>query len=258
MVEASSSVEGFVVLRSHLFIEEQRRLVESTFQVHYENSIDVKNEAALIKKFDLCKGASISLNLGLKHCGAPLIQQTPYAAQLARNAFAVAAEHFASKKNESVQDCSAIPHINALRRLAQESTSLTGIALLYGPCASMLPHYDSPTQPKQKHEWLVMFSCGHDVVYQLNNHKLTISSGDVVVMDAMNVLHAVLKVQPPSNELNTQSDVNDLIGLPVQNSRLGILLWQAAESHPDNSSVRRKDRFTMEQDDDEIIGTLFD
>jgi hypothetical protein len=88
----------------------------------------------------------------------------------------------------------------------------------------MKPHYDSPTQPNQREEWLIMFTLGNDVLFQLDDRQLCLSSGDALVMDSMNVLHGVVSILPPKLE---EVDPAVTLGLSPR-TRLGILLWQSS------------------------------
>lgn len=69
----------------------------------------------------------------------------------------------------------------------------------------MAPHNDSPTQPGQRHEWLVMLTIGSAVDFVCNDEVVTLRSG-------------VKRIVPG----NTSSEQ-----LPVDGSRLGVLMWQA-------------------------------
>jgi hypothetical protein len=88
----------------------------------------------------------------------------------------------------------------------------------------MNPHYDSPTQPNQREEWLIMFTLGNDVLFQLDDRQICLSSGDALVMDAMNVLHGVVTILPPQLD-----EVDPAVALGLNpKTRLGILLWQSS------------------------------
>ena len=64
-----------------------------------------------------------------------------------------------------------------------------------------------------------------------NDEIITLSSGDVLVMDAMAVLHGVQSILPDDCDIE----------LPLQGSRLGVLLWQARQVDPVEGSTRGKD-----------------
>lgn len=208
--------ERYVVLRSFLSRQEQEDLKEEAIQCHRQKSSDPTFQAVHTT-------ASIPLNLGIT-CGSSVESQLPLASQLARRAFAHAS-------------CHAFPEEPLLRLLSSSSSSssqhcsLTGLALLYGPNAKMSPHFDSPTQPGQRHEWLVMMTVGKAVAFVCNDKIITLSSGDVLVMDAMAVLHGVQSILPDDCDIE----------LPLQGSRLGVLLWQARQVDPVERSTRGQD-----------------
>ncbi|KAI2510147.1 hypothetical protein MHU86_4314 [Fragilaria crotonensis] len=72
------------------------------------------------------------------------------------------------------------------------------------------------------HEWLVMMTVGKAVAFVCNDEIITLSSGDVLVMDAMAVLHGVQSI------LRDDCDIE----LPLQGSRLGVPIVQARQVDP--------------------------
>lgn len=213
------TMERYLVLRSFLTRQEQEELKEEVIQTHLENSLSPLFQAVHAT-------ASIPLNLGIP-CGADVENQLPFASQLSRRAFDHAWHTF--------------PEEQSLRILSSpDCCPLTGLALLYGPKANMSPHFDSPTQPGQRHEWLVMMTVGKAVEFICNDNRITLSSGDVLVMDSMAVLHGVQGIIPD----------DCTIELPLQGSRLGVLLWQARRVDP--REVRAHEE--QEEDGDHVDG----
>jgi hypothetical protein len=119
---------------------------------------------------------------------------------------------------------------------------LSGLSLLYGVDAAMLPHYDSPTQPGQREEWLCMMSFGNTMIFRCDDDTLMIQSGDVIVMDAMATLHGVERVVLDDN----MPPMCSLIGLPIPQVRLGILLWQGRLSPRCKDVVRPVEDVNLE------------
>jgi hypothetical protein len=141
--------------------------------------------------------------------------------------------------------------MDVLQDLAS-SSCLTGLALLYGPKGCMSAHYDSPTQPLQRMELLVLLSLGSTTVFTCTNDQepLHLFSGDALVMDSMAVLHGVQQIIP-----HPSSPVSHLL---PPNSRLGVLLWQGRTSTP--KDITTSVHHTMESDDMDIpdgMGSLF-
>jgi hypothetical protein len=114
---------------------------------------------------------------------------------------------------------------------------LSGLSLLYGVGASMPSHYDSPTRPGQREEWLAMITLGNSVVFRCNSEVLTLHSGDVLVMDSMAVLHGVERIIPDASE----NPIRPRIGLLNIQARLGILFWQGKETLKPIPSARSED-----------------
>lgn len=175
-------------------MEEQRQLAKDALECHqeYSSSRDGSTDWTVLST----STSSLHLKLGIG-CGSDLSQTLPLAVNLASRAFQ-----------------SLTP------RGLPEKCTLTGLALLYGPHASMNAHYDSPTQPQQCEEWLVMMTVGNDVQFRCNEEFLLLHSGDALVMDSMAVLHGVEQV------VVCNPDMASTFGLPVTGSRLGVLLWQ--------------------------------
>jgi hypothetical protein len=206
----------FFVFRSFVEKNLQRELVNEALKCHARNSDD----GALHQKVEASfseSNASEKLNLGIS-CGGDLSWNLPKAATVARKALGCT-RHSTTNKY--------------LSKICEESTPLTGIALLYGQNASMPAHYDSPTQPGQREEWLVMITLGLTVEFRCNTETLMLKSGDVIVMDSMAVLHGVVRIEPGSNAC-------EQLGLPVQ-SRLGILFWHGREQACATGSPGRAD-----------------
>jgi hypothetical protein len=107
-----------------------------------------------------------------------------------------------------------------LQDKATESTVYTSIGLLYGPAAFMSEHTDSPTFVGKSHEWLVCFSIGNTIVYQLDGVEVNVQSGDCLVMNSMAVLHGVKGVLAHSSPEQC----------PLQDARLGLLLWELQDT----------------------------
>ena len=64
-----------------------------------------------------------------------------------------------------------------------------------------------------------MMTVGNPVDFVCNDQVLTLQSGDALVMDSMAVLHGVKAILPISGETARHK-------LPIEGSRLGVLLWQ--------------------------------
>ncbi|KAL7560647.1 hypothetical protein ACA910_001331 [Epithemia clementina (nom. ined.)] len=195
--------ERFVVYREHVSKGMQKSIVDEALQAHrrysdkqiHRDQWNLGNESK----------TSIKLEMGIG-CGCDLTSVLPEAASVARSAFRrAAASDFAS--------------IKPLVTMSDVHTPLTGLALMYGLAASMPPHYDSPTQPGKREEWLCMITIGQSVLFRCNDETLKLESGDVLVMDSMSVLHGVNQI------CNDAKHHHSLLGLPVQ-ARLGVLFWQ--------------------------------
>mmetsp|Transcript_4203 Transcript_4203/g.7018 ORF Transcript_4203/g.7018 Transcript_4203/m.7018 type:complete len:250 (+) Transcript_4203:60-809(+) len=195
----------YLTLRSFLSEDEQEAVKEEALQCHSMHSTPTT------ESFEPLASATCSLKLKLNiACGASLEDRLPLAVRLCRRAFAEA------------QD---VLHDDALAPLAAAASGgedMTGLALLYGPHGSMTSHYDAPTQPGQRHEWLAMLTIGNDVEFNANDELLTLRSGDALVMDSMAVLHGVKGIIASRDKLTSSR-----ISLPVEGSRLGILMWRA-------------------------------
>ena len=192
----------YVVFKSFLTHDEQQALCRESLECHTKHAsagdtIDM-NTVPLLE-------ASKTFSLGI-NCGGNVRPVLPLAASKLQQAFLQAQE-----------SCGE----SAMQILTKDSTPLTGLVLLYGPNAHMKPHYDSPTQPGQRHEWLACISLGATANFRCNQDVLQLESGDALVMDSMAVLHGVEGIVP--------SDGSVKLGLPPQ-CRLGILMWQANNS----------------------------
>ena len=207
----------YVVLRGFLAADVQQELIAEVLACHYRN-------AGVSPSSVLTGESSLRLELGIA-TGGSLDAVLPQACARIREAFRQAS-------------CETVPK---LRSLSADSTPLTGISLLYGPESVMKSHYDSPTQPGQRDEWLAMLSIGNPVLFRCNERIETLNSGDALVMDSMAVLHGVEGIVP--------IDGADF-GLPVQGSRLGILMWRAR-----SDSAASTDRATVSPVDG--LETLF-
>ena len=196
-MHTSTPLKRYLVLPSFLTHHAQIDLKEEVLQCHFKSTDSFQAAHAT---------ASIRIHLGIS-CGASVDHTLPLASQYARRAFATARETFPCDDD-------------AVLQLLATSSPLTGLALLYGPNAKMTPHFDSPTQPGQRHEWLVMFTVGKAVDFMCHNEIITLTSGDALVMDSMAVLHGVTAIR--------QDDCT--VSLPVEGSRLGVLLWQARQA----------------------------
>mmetsp|Transcript_255 Transcript_255/g.371 ORF Transcript_255/g.371 Transcript_255/m.371 type:complete len:249 (-) Transcript_255:474-1220(-) len=235
--ESHYPIDRFLVLPSFLSVEEQKVLSSSAVEAHLNfSSAENKTDIGFTLDLPVNGTASRSLNLGLEYCGAPLTS-LPVAVALSFRAL----QHAASIYNNQL-GCPCISI--SLQKLS--SYTLTGVALLYGPCGKMTPHFDSPTQPEQKEEWLVMFSMGNDVLFQVNDRQIRLSSGDALIMDAMSVLHGVVSI------LSSKEGNDPAIRLGLSpGSRLGVLLWQ---SSPKKERIDNRSLSSSEFD----VGGLFE
>ena len=225
---------------------------------------DTSNHTSVLKKlkYDEIKESksSLKLNLGLDECGGDLYKTLPLSVEFARKAFREAGLYYKSNDvfevAESLFKLAGELPSSTSTSTSTSSISLTGLGLLYGPNAIMSAHYDSSTQPGQREEWLVMFTIGSDVLFRCNDVVLTLTSGDALVMDSMSVLHGVEGIRKKTRHIatnnkqfsfNNETDMALHYGLPVEGSRLGILLWQGraermnvkdkGDSYDDNISM---------------------
>jgi hypothetical protein len=215
MVNEKNDVENanpkVFVFRSFVESEgEQSQLVEEALRCHAQNQ---GNRQDIMRGFESISTSktSLKLNLGIP-CGGDLTNILPKSADIARLALDTASMQAAGVASKT------------LKLVAQGP--LSGLSLLYGVGASMPSHYDSPTQPGQRDEWLAMITLGNSVTFRCNSDVLTIHSGDALVMDSMAVLHGVERILPDISE----NPVCSRIGLSNQQARLGILFWQARET----------------------------
>jgi hypothetical protein len=202
------------ILRQFLNHEEQARVVREIQNAHYSNHSTAQNDWPALDLEDLSTSrSSIKLPTGVTGCGGDITAHWPYCTAVTRRVFSMLAMEWSSSSAYSATDR------QIWQCLSQPDTPLTGLALLYGPQASMSPHYDSPTQPGQRSEWLVMITVGLNVNFRLQEQVHQLHSGDVVVLDSMRVLHGVESIAA------TGQDQNEALGLPPA-CRLGVLLWQ--------------------------------
>jgi hypothetical protein len=218
MTDVKGDVRRYAIFRSFLSVQEQQLLVRESLQCHLKNSADQQDSDGTVMPTDWnhmeTSSTSQTFQLGVR-CGGDLTSTLPAAVAVARRAFRQAALPHKSQLGLA----SSIP---ALETLSQPNVPLAGLVLLYGLKASMPPHYDSPTQPGQREEWLVMMTMGRDVRFRCNDDIVQLQSGDVLVMDSMAVLHGVESiVDVDSGGFDEKPD----LGLPIS-SRLGILFWQ--------------------------------
>lgn len=219
--------ERYIALRSFLSLDEQEAITKEAFGCHYDNSDCGKNSFAPL----VTSKTSVKLELNIP-CGAGLNDRLPLAVSLCRRAFVQAQEILKDDSLELLADSS----------LSIEEQRLTGLALLYGPNGNMTSHYDAPTQPGQRHEWLAMLTVGNAVEFCCNDDILILQSGDALVMDSMAVLHGVQGI------VGTKSDSlsSSAFSLPIQGSRLGILMWQAAARVSENAAENEQDDDTVD------------
>ena len=204
--------EKFFVLRSFAgHAESQRLIVEEALERHSRNEklIGNKNAADGLDGHDISSSkSSLKLNLGIS-CGGDLRDILPNAVVLAEKAFLHASG--VANSTTTAKTLRTIPN-----------GPLSGLSLLYGLDAAMSPHYDSPTQPGQREEWLCMLSFGNTMMFRCDDETIAIHSGDVLVMDAVATLHGVDCI------LQDESvpPICSLISFPISQVRLGILFWQ--------------------------------
>jgi hypothetical protein len=205
-------VKKFFVFRNFVGSEDrQRRLVNETLQCHAHNEATKGGHdvSTMWQSIGTSK-TSLNLNLGIP-CGGDLTHVLPDAALLARQAFLQASMETTNATTKTLQSLAQGP--------------LSGLALLYGVEASMPSHYDSPTQPNQREEWLVMMTLGNTVVFRCDNEIISLHSGDALVMDSMAVLHGVDRIVPDHSD----HPICSVINLPDLQVRLGILFWQGRD-----------------------------
>jgi predicted nicotinamide N-methyase len=211
--------------------------------------IPTKSEAL---RGDLLRSSSsLSLDLQLPYHGAPVA--TPLLTELGARAFQAGGEAFASRGEAFA---------GVAREAAEPAKELlTGIALLYGPAAYMKAHYDSPTQPGRRREWLVMMNAGNAVRFRLGDSAEVLRSGDALVMDAMATLHGVEAILP-SGALHDHEAVDpaERLGLP-SGCRLGVLLWTAAPdprgAHTRSIEQQRDGSDADDSEEGEILNGFF-
>ena len=212
MTHVKGDVRRYAIFRSFVNVEKQKLLVQESLQCHMKNSTEKQTPTDW--NHMETSSTSETFQLGVR-CGGDLTPTLPLAVAVARRAFRQALQ-----EESRLGDVSSIP---ALETLSQPNIPLAGLVLLYGLQASMPSHYDSPTQPGQREEWLVMLTMGNDVRFRCNDDIVQLQSGDVLVMDSMAVLHGVESIVENDNG-GVRIEKPDL-GLPIS-SRLGILFWQ--------------------------------
>ena len=238
-----SAKEKYFVFRSFVnHVETQSLIASEALKCHSRNEEKSGNTKAqgIDTHHVSSSKKSMKLNLGIS-CGGDLRSILPNAAIVARKAF-----HQASSIAKSASTATSLHIIS--------NGPLSGLSLLYGVNAAMLPHCDSPTQPGQREEWLCMMSLGNTMIFRCDDETITIQSGDVIVMDAMATLHGVERVLP-------DDDVPPMcsrIGFPIPQVRLGILFWQGRLKPESNDEVGANDVVDLEgsiglfhNDDDE-------
>jgi len=104
----------------------------------------------------------------------------------------------------------------------------------------MPSHVDAPSRPESREQWLVSITLGLCIIFQVGDHRLHLRSGDVLVMDAMALMHGVVAVLADSAPAD----------IALQDARLGLLLFE-----PPPHRVRA----SSEQENDGIdgLGALF-
>lgn len=212
---SSNKPKKFIVLRSFLGDDDARLLVQEVLACHGRNgSDDLTTTSAAAQS----SASSLQLDLGIP-CGGDLNAVLPRAVAVARRAYQEAAGLQPSDRNR-------------LLKIAQGP--LSGLSLLYGLSASMASHYDSPTQPGQREEWLAMVTLGNSALFRCNDEVVELHSGDALVMDSMSVLHGVdgVLVDDSAPTMSTK------LGLPMAQARLGILLWQGRDMSRPPSSIQ--------------------
>jgi hypothetical protein len=223
--------EKFFVFRSFIgHVESQRIIVEEALSCHSRNEKLIgSNESDVINAHAISSSnSSLKLNLGIS-CGSDLSNIIPNAVDVARKSF-----RKASRIAKSTSTA------NTLRTIS--TGPLSGLSLLYGLNAAMLPHYDSPTQPGQHEEWLCMMSFGNTMLFRCDNEVITIQSGDVLVMDAMATLHGVDGILHDDDE----PPICSSIGFTIPQVRLGILLWQGRLVRECNNDVTACDDIDLD------------
>jgi hypothetical protein len=204
----------YAVLESFLTAGEEQSIVNEVLACHRTHCRDPSDLIV-----DAYRTNSMKLELGIG-CGGDVASALEISTSVARRAFRQASQLMPM-------------HKDAIERLIDPNTPLTGLSLLYGPSSSMTPHYDSPTQPGQREEWLCMMTMGLPCVFRLDDLTIELKSRDALVMDSKATLHGVEKISESED-----GDLCSRIGLPT-NCRLGVLLWQGRS--PTLSSEHTRD-----------------
>lgn len=201
----------FFVFRSFVESEEeQSHLVKEALSCHAQNEGSSEDVTNYIQSSSSSKN-SFKLNLGIL-CGGDLTNILPKSVNVARQALSMTLLHTTDEASKSLKLIAKGP--------------LSGLSLLYCVGASMPSHYDSPTQPGQREEWLVMITLGNSIEFRCDSEVLILESGDALVMDSMAVLHGVERILPDTIE----NPICSRIGLSNLQARLGILFWQGKET----------------------------
>jgi hypothetical protein len=218
MADGTGRRKKFVVFRSFLGDDTSiaRLLVQEALACHARNCDGADPDYAAIQT----SVSSLKLELGIA-CGSDLSDILPQAVAIARRAFQQAAASPLLLPDDTNNDS----HLQNISR-----GPLSGLSLLYGLHAHMAPHYDSPTQPGQREEWLAMITLGNTARFRCNDDIIQLHWGDVLVMDSMAVLHGVEGILADHQD----PTISEQLGLPVAQARLGILFWQGREQlmHP--------------------------
>jgi hypothetical protein len=202
----------YIVLRKFVPENEASALVKEVLTCH--ETLAEKND---YERFETLE-SSKKLELGIP-CGGDLSHILTRSIPIGRQAFQVASDNY-------------FPDNEILQKIVTTTPPLSGLALLYGIRASMTPHYDSPTQPGQREEWLVMITLGNSVHFRCNDETIRLDSGDALVMDSMATLHGVETIVP--------GNCWKSLGMPFP-SRLGILFWQGRVPSNENEPVLEDD-----------------
>ena len=232
------SKNRYVVYRDFLSHQEQLDLAREVLLCHDNNNNSNNNGVSTTDWTSLNDAtASSKINLGIP-CGSSIELILPLAVKVSRQLFS-RARHDIADAAAADDDAPESSSYRILSNLAKEHSHhhhhhLTGLALLYGPKATMSPHYDSPTQPGQKQEWLCMMTMGATIHFLLDHVTVMMRSGDCLVMDSMAVKHGVVRIgeeQPQQQPQQQQHHSQMSQVLPIHGCRLGILVWQGRVIH---------------------------
>lgn len=244
IINGCKSKKQHIVFRSFLCDDDEdsapRLLVQEALACHARNRIQTDDNYAAIER----SSSSFRLELGIA-CGGDLSEILPCAVAVARRAFRHAAlQLFPNDDNND----DTRRRRDALQSMARGP--LSGLSLLYGISASMTPHYDAPTQRGQREEWLVMMTLGNTALFRCNDEIIELHSGDVLVMDSMAVLHGVEGILADDRD----PTMSTKLGLPLAQSRLGILFWQGRDPLSNLQAISS----SSQEDVVDGISSLFD